>query len=84
MYSPQNQNTCSHFLCSPVIGGTFAEPATELPDWFNYPFFKAYPYVLPCIISATLAFIAALVSLTYLREVRGCSLALQHMLTRRS
>lgn len=59
---------------SPMIGGTFAEPATEYPRWFDTQFFRRYPYVLPGIVSAFLAFLAAILSITFLREVRAqCS-----------
>ncbi|KAJ3553345.1 hypothetical protein NM688_g3661 [Phlebia brevispora] len=56
------------FIIGPIIGGTFAEPATEFPKWFDYSFFRSYPYVLPCIICGILGFSAALLSVTYLRE----------------
>ena len=55
---------------SPLIGGTFAEPATEHPRWLDFALFRTYPYLLPCAISAILAFVAAFVSVTYLLEVR--------------
>lgn len=56
-------------VARPLIGGTFAEPATELPQWFNVPLFRQYPYLLPGLIAGTLGFSAAIVSVTFLREV---------------
>ncbi|EKM55775.1 uncharacterized protein PHACADRAFT_96118 [Phanerochaete carnosa HHB-10118-sp] len=56
------------FVIGPVIGGAFEEPATEFGGWFDNAFFRAYPYILPCIISSALGFLAALLSVTFLRE----------------
>ena len=54
---------------SPIIGGAFAEPATEYPSWFNNAFFRAYPYVLPCIVTFVISILAALLTIYYVREV---------------
>ena len=64
---------------SPLIGGTFAEPATEYPHWFNTPFFRKYPYILPCIIAGTFAVAAAIVSITWLQEVCKATKTVVHV-----
>jgi Na+/melibiose symporter-like transporter len=52
-----------------MIGGLLARPAESFPDLFGEnAFLKAYPYFLPCAISATLTFIAWLVTLLFLKE----------------
>lgn len=56
-------------VCSPIIGGAFAEPATEYGGWFNNSFLRAYPYILPAIVTAILTFGSTLLSLFVLREV---------------
>ncbi|GJE97069.1 MFS general substrate transporter [Phanerochaete sordida] len=56
------------FVIGPIIGGTFEEPATSFGGWFDNAFFRAYPYVLPCIITCALGVLAALLSVSYLRE----------------
>jgi hypothetical protein len=54
---------------SPIIGGTFSNPATKFPGLFNYELFRAFPYFLPCFFSALLAFLAAMFAYHFLEEV---------------
>ncbi|KAF7317159.1 Major facilitator superfamily multidrug-resistance DHA1 sub-family [Mycena chlorophos] len=43
----------------PLIGGTFADPATTFPDTLGkLSLFREYPYLLPCALAGTLAFLA--------------------------
>ncbi|KZP05226.1 MFS general substrate transporter [Athelia psychrophila] len=36
----------------PLIGGTFAEPYVRFPSAFDGPFWRSYPYLLPCLLAA--------------------------------
>ncbi|KAI0675155.1 MFS general substrate transporter [Trametes maxima] len=56
------------FVIGPLIGGTFADPAKEWPDVFTHPIWKTYPYLLPCLISAVISVVAALLSAFVLEE----------------
>ncbi|KAI0085416.1 MFS general substrate transporter [Irpex rosettiformis] len=56
------------YIVGPILGGAFADPATELPKWFDYPFWRKYPYSLPCLISGAIGTCASLLSLFYLKE----------------
>ncbi|KAJ3866719.1 major facilitator superfamily transporter [Lentinula novae-zelandiae] len=42
----------------PLIGGTFARPHERFPKVFTAPFWKAYPYFLPCLIGVGYVFVA--------------------------
>ncbi|TFK53089.1 MFS general substrate transporter [Heliocybe sulcata] len=56
------------FAVGPLIGGTFANPAEQYPEWFNTPFFRAYPYLLPCLINALIAVVASILAVFILEE----------------
>ncbi|KZT22272.1 MFS general substrate transporter [Neolentinus lepideus HHB14362 ss-1] len=56
------------FAVGPLIGGTFANPAEQYPAWFDTPFFRAYPYILPCFITALAAVVASLLAVFILEE----------------
>ncbi|KAH9858823.1 MFS general substrate transporter [Lenzites betulinus] len=56
------------FVIGPLIGGTFADPAKEWPDIFTDPFWKEYPYLLPCLITTAISTVAALLSVFALKE----------------
>ncbi|KAG9087870.1 hypothetical protein FS749_002582, partial [Ceratobasidium sp. UAMH 11750] len=56
-----NQAQCFAFLpivwsagstIGPFLGGTLSHPATLLPSLFDTPFWREYPYFLPCLVSA--------------------------------
>ena len=53
----------------PLIGGSFSNPATKLPQWFNYELFKEYPYLLPCLMAASFSAVGALLGVFCLEEV---------------
>ncbi|KAF8636621.1 hypothetical protein AX17_003431 [Amanita inopinata Kibby_2008] len=55
-------------IIGPLIGGTFANPAERFPSIFDIPFLRNYPYFLPCLISAVIAFIAVIAAYFYLDE----------------
>ncbi|KAI0820024.1 MFS general substrate transporter [Trametes gibbosa] len=56
------------FVIGPLIGGTFADPAKEWPEVFTDPFWKEYPYLLPCLITSAISTVAALLSVFALEE----------------
>ncbi|KDQ58164.1 hypothetical protein JAAARDRAFT_34978 [Jaapia argillacea MUCL 33604] len=56
------------FVIGPFIGGTFANPATEFPKWFDNTFFVDYPYFLPCLVTAVLAIIVSTLAFFVLDE----------------
>ncbi|TDL27292.1 MFS general substrate transporter [Rickenella mellea] len=56
-------------IIGPLIGGTFASPSTKFPRWFNTELFRTFPYLLPCLVSAILAFLSVIVGYYYLDEV---------------
>ncbi|EMD38498.1 hypothetical protein CERSUDRAFT_113677 [Gelatoporia subvermispora B] len=43
-------------IIGPLLGGSFSDPAEKFPQWFNYPFLRAYPYFLPCFVAGMVAF----------------------------
>ncbi|KZT66347.1 MFS general substrate transporter [Daedalea quercina L-15889] len=57
------------YAIGPLIGGTFANPATELSGpWFDTPFWRAYPYFLPSLITASIAAAALFLAVFVLEE----------------
>ncbi|KAI0085415.1 major facilitator superfamily domain-containing protein [Irpex rosettiformis] len=56
------------FIVGPLLGGAFADPATELPRWFNTPFWRKYPYALPGFVSGLLGIGSFLLTVFYLKE----------------
>nr|GAT52491.1 major facilitator superfamily multidrug-resistance DHA1 sub-family [Mycena chlorophos] len=58
----------------PLIGGTFADPATTFPDTLGkLSLFREYPYLLPCALAGTLAFLAFVFGFFGLKEARFLS-----------
>lgn len=66
---PAYPSICTNAIRSPLIGGTFADPAKEWPDVFTNPLWKTYPYLLPCLITTGVSTVAALLSAFALQEV---------------
>ncbi|KZT10758.1 MFS general substrate transporter, partial [Laetiporus sulphureus 93-53] len=64
------------FALGPLIGGTFANPATEYPGWFDTPFWRNYPYFLPCLITTLLALVALFLAIFVLEETLPGRIAL--------
>ncbi|KAF8644746.1 hypothetical protein AX16_008301 [Volvariella volvacea WC 439] len=52
----------------PLLGGTLSRPHERFPHYFNNPFWKQYPYFLPCIASAVFVLIAFLITLVLFKE----------------
>ncbi|KAF8742716.1 hypothetical protein AX14_002525 [Amanita brunnescens Koide BX004] len=55
-------------IIGPLIGGTFAKPAERFPELFDWPFMRRYPYFLPCFVSASISFTAAIAAYLFLNE----------------
>jgi hypothetical protein len=54
---------------SPFMGGALARPHETFPKIFGTPFWKEYPYFLPCLVAALWSFSAFLLALFFLKEV---------------
>jgi MFS family permease len=60
----------------PLIGGFTSEPVKQYPNIFgSWTLFATYPYLLPCAIGGSLAFLGAVLGVCVLKEV--CRHALQ-------
>jgi hypothetical protein len=51
--------------------GTFSNAAKKFPKFFDYEFFRTYPYFLPCLISAMFAAAGGLLGYFFLEEVKN-------------
>lgn len=58
----------NYVLFRPLIGGTFADPATAFPEWFDTPFWRKYKYFLPSLIAAVLALVTVSIATFILEE----------------
>ncbi|KAF9805229.1 hypothetical protein IEO21_09135 [Rhodonia placenta] len=56
------------FAVGPLIGGTFANPAEQFPGRFTSPFWRAYPYFLPCLVTSLIALAALILAIFVLDE----------------
>jgi MFS family permease len=56
-------------IVGPLIGGSFSHPADKYPQFFDYQFWRKYPYFLPCLIAAIIAIIGVALGYTFLGEV---------------
>ncbi|KAI3651429.1 hypothetical protein MP228_003700 [Amoeboaphelidium protococcarum] len=56
-------------LLGSAIGGLLAEPAAKYPRVFGgSSLFAAYPYLLPCLVSATVSLVGFIIGLVYFKE----------------
>ena len=55
----------------PLLGGTFSNPAEKYPQFFDIELFRAYPYLLPSLIAASVAAFGAIFGFFFLEEVGG-------------
>ncbi|OZJ06400.1 hypothetical protein BZG36_00665 [Bifiguratus adelaidae] len=55
-------------VAGPILGGFLAEPALRFPLLFDTPFWRAYPYFLPCLVSSIGSFVGWLVAFAYFKE----------------
>ncbi|KAJ7589891.1 major facilitator superfamily transporter [Mycena floridula] len=52
----------------PLLGGGFARPHERFPRWFSGRFWVDYPYFLPCVATASVVMIIAVIALFFLKE----------------
>ncbi|KAH0830406.1 major facilitator superfamily domain-containing protein [Lanmaoa asiatica] len=55
-------------IVGPLIGGSFSHPADTYPQIFDYPFWREYPYFLPCLIAGIIAIIGVVLGYAFLEE----------------
>ncbi|PFH50074.1 hypothetical protein AMATHDRAFT_146063 [Amanita thiersii Skay4041] len=55
-------------IIGPLIGGTFSNPATRFPQYFDTHFFRRYPYSLPSFIVSSLTLSGTLYAYIFLKE----------------
>ncbi|KAJ8586694.1 MFS general substrate transporter [Rhizopogon salebrosus TDB-379] len=59
---------CIGGFIGPLMGGTLARPQDHWPALFAHPFWRRYPYFLPCAVSAFLFILAFFMLLFFLEE----------------
>lgn len=52
----------------PLLGGTLSLPHERFPRYFSHPFWRDYPYFLPCLAAASFVFIAMVIAAAFLKE----------------
>ncbi|OSD01624.1 MFS general substrate transporter [Trametes coccinea BRFM310] len=55
-------------IIGPLMGGLLSNPAPKFPQWFDSPFFRHYPYFLPCFAAAIIAFAGSAYGYFYMQE----------------
>lgn len=53
----------------PFMGGALEHPSEHFPQYFTHPFWKEYPYSLPCFVAAFMAVFAFIITLFFFKEV---------------
>lgn len=53
----------------PLLGGTFSNPAEKFPSLFDNHLFRTYPYLLPSLVAASIAFSGVIFGIFFLEEV---------------
>ncbi|KAF8220943.1 MFS general substrate transporter [Tricholoma matsutake] len=53
---------------APLVGGSLSRPHEHFPSVFGGPFWKQYPYFLPCLVSSSFAIVAFVVTLVFFKE----------------
>lgn len=51
------------------MGGLLQRPAERFPQYFDTPFWRAYPYFLPCLAAAFFSFTCLVVTFFLFEEV---------------
>lgn len=59
---------CIGGFLGPLMGGTLARPQDHWPALFSGPFWRDYPYFLPCAVAAGLLFLALIMMSLFLEE----------------
>jgi MFS family permease len=52
-------------------GGSLSHPERHFPALFDHPFWRAYPYALPCFVGAAYALVCAILGQIILKETLG-------------
>jgi hypothetical protein len=52
------------------MGGMLQRPAERFPLYFDTPFWRRYPYFLPCLFAGAYSFVCMIVTLVFFKEVR--------------
>ncbi|EKM55532.1 uncharacterized protein PHACADRAFT_256226 [Phanerochaete carnosa HHB-10118-sp] len=55
-------------IIGPLLGGTFSNPATKWPGLFDTELFRNFPYLLPSLLAASIAFCGAVFGFFALEE----------------
>ncbi|KAF8969920.1 major facilitator superfamily multidrug-resistance, DHA1 sub-family [Flammula alnicola] len=55
-------------IMGPLIGGLLSRPAARYPKFFDYEFFRIYPYLLPCFLVSSFAALCFIISWFLLKE----------------
>ena len=58
------------FPYRPVLGGALSQPSKTFPSLFDTPFFRTYPFFLPCFVASMITASSAIVGYGLLKEVR--------------
>lgn len=56
---------------SPLVGGLLSRPHDRFPTLFGNWLWEEYPYLLPCLFSATFCGFSFVLTWLFLKEVRG-------------
>jgi hypothetical protein len=51
------------------MGGVLSRPQDRWPNVFSHPFWAEFPYLLPCLATATYALISFILTAIFLEEV---------------
>jgi hypothetical protein len=51
------------------MGGLLQRPAERFPQYFDTPFWRVYPYFLPCLAAALFSFVCLVVTFFLFEEV---------------
>jgi hypothetical protein len=55
----------------PYIGGSLSRPHDHWPDIFNSPFWRQYPYFLPCAAVSAYGLVSVIIASAFLKEVNS-------------
>lgn len=55
---------------APLMGGVLSKPAQNFALFRHVKLFIDFPYLLPCMVTGSLALMVAIVNLIFLKEVR--------------
>ncbi|KAI0797879.1 MFS general substrate transporter [Abortiporus biennis] len=55
-------------IIGPLFGGSFSKPADKFPQYFSYEIWQTYPYLLPCLMAASVAVVGSFCGYLWLEE----------------